>query len=256
MPTRSPTGRELRTLDTNEIICIRLHDHAPGLRQPIIRVNSFARFLLLSESGVRGREVLGREVQGAARLLGRGVPGRGSRGARVAGCPGRGVPGAAAVAVAVAKTGVMWQVSPSRFLLLSALDQLCLGEKTFTGAVAGIITATAPVGLGPGLVGRGRRLGGGALWPLGQPGDVGLASEAGRVMRGSTRAGSGAWRWGAGAPGSGGRRGAGEGRGASDTQEHTRRDPDWAGAGWRRGASETASRLSDPLCGSKVSEYD
>jgi hypothetical protein len=196
-----------------------------------------------------------------ARLLGREV--QGARGCWVVGCrgagrggPGRGVPGAAAVAVAVAKTGVMWQVSPSRFLLLSALDQLCLGEKTFTGAVAGIITATAPVGLGPGLVGRGRRLGGGALWPLGQPGDVGLASEAGRVMRGSTRAGSGAWRWGAGAPGSGGRRGAGEGRGASDTQEHTRRDPDWAGAGWRRGASETASRLSDPLCGSKVSEYD
>ena len=28
------------------------------------------------------------------------------------------------------------------------------------------------------------------------------------------------------------------------------------GAGLRQGGTETASRLSDPLCGSKVSEYD
>src|ERR1700761_4843260 len=43
IPTRSPTGRELSTLDTNEIICIRLHDHAPGLHQSFLRVNARAR---------------------------------------------------------------------------------------------------------------------------------------------------------------------------------------------------------------------
>src|SRR5580693_7277717 len=43
IPTRSPTGRELSTLDTSEIICISLHDHAPGLRRSFPRVNARAQ---------------------------------------------------------------------------------------------------------------------------------------------------------------------------------------------------------------------
>src|SRR6201996_750102 len=56
IPTRSPTGRELSTLDTNEIICISLHDHARGLRRSFLHVKKpgpgSASFLLLS--GCRG----------------------------------------------------------------------------------------------------------------------------------------------------------------------------------------------------------
>src|ERR1700742_3620842 len=63
IPTRSPTGRELSTLDTIEIICITLHVHAPQLRHEFDRVNRdsppLRRFLLLS-AGEGGPVRLGR----------------------------------------------------------------------------------------------------------------------------------------------------------------------------------------------------